>query len=131
MAAGGVVLLHGAGEADRALLNQIQQVQPLALIALGQIHHQAQVGRDHLLLGPLAGAQGAPLEIVVLAGRTTAAGDAATFLQGHHRLHLSPQGELLLRGEELVATDLTEKCTQRTRHGPLHTCKNLGFFSQI
>ena len=112
MAAGGVVFLHGAGEAEGALLNEIQQIQALVLIALGQIHHQPQVGRDHLGFGPLTEAHGAALEIIEDAGRALAPGCAATLLQCSHGLHFAAQSELLLGGEQLMAANFTEIGTQ-------------------
>src|SRR5436190_11374025 len=47
-----VVELFGrAHEPDRPLLDQIEEGQALIAVALGDRHHQAQVGLDHLLLG--------------------------------------------------------------------------------
>ena len=43
MASSGVVFLDGTGEAEGSLLNQIEKIQALALIALGQIHNKAKV----------------------------------------------------------------------------------------
>ena len=43
MAAGGVVFLHGTGQSEGSLLNQIEKVQAFALIALGKIDNQTKV----------------------------------------------------------------------------------------
>ena len=107
MPASGVIFLHRPGEAQGALLNQIQQVKTLVLVTLGQVDHQPQVGRDHLVLGPLARFQGAALQIVEVTGGACSAGFAAALLQLGHGLHLAAQGELLLRGQQLMATNLT------------------------
>ena len=50
-AAGGVVLLNAAFQAQGALLHQIKQLHAAVLILLGNRHHQAQVGLDHALFG--------------------------------------------------------------------------------
>src|SRR5215217_4521514 len=46
-----VELLDGADEAERALLDQVQEGQPAAEVALGDGDDEAQVRLDHLLLG--------------------------------------------------------------------------------
>jgi hypothetical protein len=46
-----VELLHGADQADRALLDEVEQRQPLALVALGDRDDEAQVRGHHPLLG--------------------------------------------------------------------------------
>ena len=102
MAAGGVVFLDRPGEAQGAFLDQVEQVQPLALVALGQVDHQAQVGRDHLGFGPLPEAHGAFFAIVVAAGFTDTTGAAAAFLELNEGLYLAAQGELLFGCEQLV-----------------------------
>ena len=51
VAAAVVELLDRADEAERALLDQIQERQATAEIALGDGDDEAQVGLDHLLLG--------------------------------------------------------------------------------
>ena len=116
MAPGGVVFLDGPGQSQAAFLNQIQQIQPLVLIALGEVHHQAQIGCDHVLPGPLTQPHGAPFQDVVLTTRALPSGVLAALLQHHQRLHLAAEGELLLGGQQLVATNLTEIGTQCTRH---------------
>src|SRR5688500_15718385 len=45
-----VELLRGADEAERALLDQVQEGQPLVAVVLGDRDDQAQVRLDHLLL---------------------------------------------------------------------------------
>jgi hypothetical protein len=86
------------------------------LVSLGQIHNKAQVGGDHLLFGTLAHPQDPSFQLVKLAMRSLAASESATLIQADHGLHLSSQGELLFWGEQLMASDLTEKGTQRTGH---------------
>src|SRR3954464_12489119 len=51
VAAAVVELLDGADEAQRALLDEIQEGQAAAQIRLGDRDDEAQVGLDHLLLG--------------------------------------------------------------------------------
>ena len=116
MAAGGVVFLDGTGQAKGSLLNQIKQIQALALITLCQIDNQAKVGRNHLILGPFATANHTFFFIAVLTGRTTPASQMTAFCDGDHRLNLSPHHEFLLWSEQLMATNFAEKSTQRTRH---------------
>src|SRR5690242_4847593 len=45
-----VELLGGANEADRPLLDQVEERQPLVAVLLGDRDDEAQVGLDHLLL---------------------------------------------------------------------------------
>ena len=45
-----VELLRGADQAEDALLDEVEQRQLVALVALGQRDHQPQVGVDHALL---------------------------------------------------------------------------------
>ena len=51
VAAAVVELLHRPDQAERALLDQVQERQPAPDVALGDRHHQAQVRLDHVLLG--------------------------------------------------------------------------------
>ena len=46
-----VELLRGAHQAERALLDQVEERQPLVAVVLGDRDDEAQVGLDHLLLG--------------------------------------------------------------------------------
>ncbi len=46
-----VELLGGPHQAERALLDQVEERQPLVAVVLGDRHHQPQVRLDHLLLG--------------------------------------------------------------------------------
>ena len=116
MAAGGVVFLDGTGEAKGALLNQIEKIQTLALITLGQIDDKTKVGGNHLILGPFATANHAFFFIAVLTGWATPASQMTAFCDGDHRLNLPPHHEFLLWSEQLMATNFAEKSTQRTRH---------------
>ena len=78
-AAAVVELLDRAHEADRALLDQIQQGHAgiLALEALGEVHDEAQVGLDHAVLGLEIAALDAASELELLGGgQEPRAGDA-------------------------------------------------------
>ena len=55
IALGVVELLHGLDQAQIALLDQVQEQHTAAHIALGDGHHQTQIGLGQLLLGLLAG----------------------------------------------------------------------------
>ena len=46
-----VELLDGAQEPEGALLDEVDHLDAAVLVAAGPVQHQAQVGRDHLLLG--------------------------------------------------------------------------------
>ena len=46
-----VELLDGADQAERSLLDQVEERQPTTEIALGNRHDEAQVGLNHLALG--------------------------------------------------------------------------------
>ena len=107
MAAGGVVFLNRPGEAQGAFLDQVKKVQPLALVALGQVDDQAQVGRDHLGFGPFPQAHRALFNIVVAAGFPHTTSAAAAFLQLNQGLNLAAQGELLFGCEQLVTTNFS------------------------
>ena len=48
-----VELLRGAHQADRALLDQVEERQTLVAVVLRNRHDEAQVGLDHVLLGAL------------------------------------------------------------------------------
>ena len=52
VALGVVELLHRPDQAQVALLDQVEEDQPAADVALGDRHHQPQVGLDQPLLGP-------------------------------------------------------------------------------
>jgi hypothetical protein len=56
----GIELLHRLHQADVPLLHQVEQRERIAVVLVGQLHHQAQVGRDQ----PRRGVQvtGAPVE---------------------------------------------------------------------
>ena len=44
-----VELVHGAHEAERAFLHEIGHVDAAVLVPAGPVHHQPEVGGDHLL----------------------------------------------------------------------------------
>ena len=52
-ALGRVEALDGLHQADVAFADQVQQRQADAFVVAGDLHHQAQVGLDHLLAGLL------------------------------------------------------------------------------
>jgi hypothetical protein len=70
-AAAVVELLDGAHEADRALLDQVlhRQRRVLALVALGDVDDEPQVGLDHVVLGREVAALHAARERLLLGGR--------------------------------------------------------------
>ncbi|KZR84332.1 hypothetical protein MITS9504_03047 [Synechococcus sp. MIT S9504] len=55
VATGRVELLHTTHQADRSLLDQIQQFHIPLGVLLGHTHHQAQIRRHHPLLGAATG----------------------------------------------------------------------------
>jgi len=52
-AASPVELLHGAHQAEGALLDEIEEGETATAVALRDRHHETEVGLDHLLLGRL------------------------------------------------------------------------------
>ena len=68
VALGPVELLDRPDQADRALLDEIQEVHPRALVALGPVDDEAQVGLDHLPLGRLVTLGDAPAQVELLGG---------------------------------------------------------------
>src|SRR5215216_1779029 len=112
-----VELLRGADEAERALLDQVQEGEPLVAVVLRDRDDQAQVGLDHLLLRVEVAALDPAREVdLLLRGEQT---DLADVLQeqlkgvGRHvrlevdrRLDLAAPAlvrrALLLRGERGV-----------------------------
>ena len=69
VAAAVVELLDRADEAQRALLDQIQERQAAAQVALRNRHDEAQVGLDHLLLGDQVTALDAACQLDLAVGR--------------------------------------------------------------
>src|SRR3954453_2704753 len=64
-----VELLHRADEAERALLDEVQERQAAAQVALGDGHDEAQICLDHLLLGHQVPALDAPRQLDLAVGR--------------------------------------------------------------
>jgi hypothetical protein len=64
MPAAVVELLDCADQPERALLDEVGERQPavVALVALGYVHDEAQVGLDHALLGGKVAALDGPGE---------------------------------------------------------------------
>ena len=54
VAAGGIELFDGPLQAQGTFLNQIEQLQPPALVLLGDADHKPQVGTHHAFLGTAA-----------------------------------------------------------------------------
>src|SRR5829696_1578626 len=88
-----VELLRGAHQAERALLDEVQERQALVAVVLGDRDDQAQVGLDHLLLRVEVAALDPAREVDLLLGGEQA--DLADVLQeqlkgvgGHVRLEI-------------------------------------------
>ena len=111
MSSGWIVFLNGACESEGAFLDQIKQIKTFPLVTLGQIDNKAQIGRDHLILRPLAAANHHFFLIAVVACWPGSAGKMTTFSDGYHRLNLSPHHQFLFRGQQLVAADFSKKST--------------------
>ena len=87
MSPGWIVFLNGSGQPECAFLDQVEEVEAFALVALGEIHNQPEVGRDHLILGLFTAFDRALFIIAVLAGGAAAAREMAAFGQAHHGLN--------------------------------------------
>src|SRR5262249_6262561 len=74
-----VELLRGADEAERALLDQVEEGEPLVAVVLRDRDDEAEVGLDHLLLGVEVTALDPLREVDLLLGREEA--DLADVLQ--------------------------------------------------
>ena len=66
VALGPVELLDRSDQADRALLDEVQEVHTGALVALGPVDDEAQVRLDHLPLGRLVTLGDAPAQVELL-----------------------------------------------------------------
>jgi hypothetical protein len=79
-----VELLDGAHEPDRALLDEVGQRQPrvLALVALGDVHDEAQVGLDHVVFRGHVAALDAACEHLLLGRREQRRASDATQVEG-------------------------------------------------
>ena len=104
-ALGVVELLHRADQPQVALLDQVQERQPVAGVPLGQRDDQPQVGLQQVLLGPAA-VGGQRLEVAPL-GRGQLGGRVGQQVVGVET-GLDPLGELdlLLRVEQGDLADL-------------------------
>ena len=120
VALGVVELLDRADQAEVALLDQVQERHPAAGVALGQRHHQPQVGLQQVVLGALAVARRSS------AGRAAAAGRASRSPSsrgaqplGGVEPGLDPLGELdlLLGVEQRDLADLLEVGPDRVGGG--------------
>jgi len=74
VAAAVVELLHRAHQAERPLLHEVGEREPVAvaLVALGDVHDQAQVGLDEVRLGGEVAPLDATGELELLGGREQA-----------------------------------------------------------
>ena len=83
----GVEALHGLHQADVAFLDEVRDLQPVALVAARHVHHETQV-REHQALGGL--------EVV---GVDEAAREVPLFLGGEHR-HLVHRVDVRVQAAE-------------------------------
>ena len=116
MSPGWVVFLDRPRQAQSSFLDEVQKIEAFALIALGQVDHQTQIGGDHLILGAFSATNHSFLFIAVLTGGSFPSSQLASLGDANHRLNLPPQHEFLLWSEKLVAANFTEKSTQGTHH---------------
>ena len=106
-ALGVVELLHRPDQAEVALLDQVQERQPVAGVALGQRDDQPQVGLQQVLLGPAA-VGGQRLQVAAL-GRGQLGGRVAEQVVGVETgLDALGQLDLLLGVEQGDLADLVE-----------------------
>ena len=85
VALGVVELLHGADQAEVALLHHVEQGHAAVGVLLGDRDDQAQVGLQHVVLGAAA-VLGDPLQVVaVLVGQAAARSPACTRRTGRPR----------------------------------------------
>ena len=89
MASGWVVFLNGTGQSKGSLLDQVQKIEAFALITLGQVDHQTQIGGDHLILGSLATTNHDFFSIAVLTVRPCSPGELTAIGDTNHRLNFS------------------------------------------
>src|SRR5581483_10315971 len=68
VALGPVELLDRPDQADRAFLDEVQEVHPRALVTLGPVDDEAKVRLDHLPLGRLIALGDAPTQLELLGG---------------------------------------------------------------
>ena len=116
VALGVVELLHGLDQAQVALLDQVQEQHTAAHIALGDGHHQAEVGLSQLLLGLFTG-----LDLLFQLRQLVLRDGVSTLLlrlrQTLLRLaaggHDGGQLHLLIGGEQRDLADLLEVHTHR------------------
>ena len=113
-----VELVDRPHQAEVALLDQVEQLHPAPRIALGDAHHQPQVGLRELALGALA-ALHAPDQHPLL-GRV---GDALVDLlrRGVAFLDQLRQPALVLGGEQVDLADLTQVQPHRVAGAALDT----------
>ena len=99
MTSGGVVLLHGTGQAEGPFLNEIEEIEAFALITLGKIDNQPKVGGNHLIFCSFSATNDGFVFIAEFAGLSLSTSELAGFCDGNHRLNLPPQHEFLLWGQ--------------------------------
>ena len=116
MSAGWVIFLNSSRQSEGSLLNQIQKIKTFALITLGKIDYQTQIGSDHLILGTFATTNHRFFFNAVFTGWPSSTSKLAAFSDTNHRLNLSPQHQFLLWCKKLMTTNFTEESTQGTHH---------------
>ena len=115
-ALGVVELLHGADEAQVALLDEVQEEHAAARVALGQGDHQSQVGLQQVVLGPLA-VLGHPVQLATQLGRQVVALLGQAVLGVKTGLDALGELDLLLGVQQRDLTDLLEVVLDRVRGG--------------
>ena len=89
-----VELLRGAHEAERALLDEVEERQALVAVVLGDRDDEAEVGLDHLLLGVEVAALDAAREVdLLLRGEQADLADVLEEQLEAVRRHVGPQVE--------------------------------------
>jgi hypothetical protein len=120
-ALGVVELLHGADQAEVALLDEVQQGHAATGVALGQRHDQPEVGLEQVVARGVAVAHDRAQVGGVLAGELAAllGGGVQHVLGEHARLDAPRQVDLLRRGEQRRLADAVEVHTHEVGRGAL------------
>ena len=111
VAAAVVELLDRADQPERALLDQVQERQPAAEVALRDRHDEAQVGLDHLLLGGHVAALDALRQRdLLVGGQQVHAADRAQVQPQRVEARLDRQVDLRLLRRRLAAASEPAGC---------------------
>jgi len=107
---GNHIVFNGPAQADRAFLNQIEQIQGPCPIALGQIDDERQVSTTIWSLALGAVADVATLQVARLQASCSAATAKAcqASVRATMLCHFSAQGTFPERGEQWIGDDLSE-----------------------